>query len=165
MPQNTHLEIISAESERLHETAHTIHDPQKLHDKAEALAHELIWLPNESFSHAFADRCSAAARALKPVFIALDRPIPRLPISDDFRWLYDNGRLLYMELQNVDTVLPRQKKIPHVRITGDRATPRVLAIAERFLEAVGYDFSEQEFVLFVEVFRKQPSCNCASYGR
>src|SRR4051812_6057896 len=115
MPQNTHLKLMTAESERLNEVAHSIHAPEILHKKAEDFARNLTWLPSTSFSSTFDERIDAVTRALKPILEALDSPPPAPPISDDFRWLYDNGRLLYTELTNLPTVLKSRKKMPHVR--------------------------------------------------
>ena len=44
--------------------------------------------------------------------------------------------------------------MPHVRTQPERSSPRVLVLAEEFLDAVGYEFIEQDFALFVEVFQK-----------
>jgi cyclic beta-1,2-glucan synthetase len=154
MPQNTHLEAISAEAERLPEPAHGVCDPQVIHEGAAELARTLTWLPNSPSSHTFAERSHALARDLKPIFAALERPAPKSPTSEDFRWLYDSGRLLYAELQNVAETLKSQAKIAHVRAPNGAVVPRVLALAEGFLEVVSCEFSEQEFTLFVEVFQQ-----------
>jgi cyclic beta-1,2-glucan synthetase len=154
MPQNTHLKIMKAESEQFAEVAHSIHDPEKLHKRANALANSLTWLPNTLTSSVFAERNRALAQAMKPIFRALDAPCPSAPISDDFRWLYDNGRLLYTELSNVVAVLKSRGRIPHVRTAAGESVPRVLAIAEEFIDAVGYEFIEQDFSLFIEIFQK-----------
>ena len=71
-----------------------------LHEKASALAASFTWLPNIPSSHTFTERSRVLAHALKPMFAALESPLPELPISDDFRWLYENSPLLYSELQN-----------------------------------------------------------------
>jgi cyclic beta-1,2-glucan synthetase len=154
MPQNTHLETISAEAERLPEPVHAAQDPQIIHQGAVELARTLTWLPNSPSSHTFAERSRVLAHDLKPIFTALELPAPELPISDDFRWLYDNGRLLYSELQNAERTLKSQAKIAHVRTPNGETVPRVLALAEGFLEVVSCEFSEQEFTLFLEVFQQ-----------
>ena len=154
MPQNTHLEALGAEAERLPEPAHGARDPQVIHQRAAELARTLTWLPNSPSSHTFAERSRALAHDLKPILAALERPAPKSPTSEDFRWLYDNGRLLYTELQNVTETLKSQAKIAHVRAPNGAVVPRVLALAEGFLEVVSYEFSEQEFTLFVEVFQQ-----------
>src|SRR5262249_21357639 len=147
MPQNTHLEIVNAESERWRETIHVARDPQQLHKAAEALAHSLIWLPNSSAPQDFVDRTAIVSEALNPVFAALDQPAPAVAISDDFRWLYDNGRLFYTELHNIEEAFNQEKHVPRVRNEKNDIVPRSLALAEKYLEIVGYEFNEQEFVL------------------
>ncbi len=154
MPQNTHLETVSAEAGRLPEPAHAVRNPELIHERAAELARTLTWLPNCPSSHTFAHRTRVLAHDFEPILTALDRPAPRSPISDDFRWLYDSGRLLYTDLQNTIGTLKPQTKIAHVRAPNGETVPRVLALAERFLEVVSYEFSEQEFALFVEVFQR-----------
>ena len=154
MPTNTHLETISAEAERLPERAHAAPDAQVLRQSAEALARALAWLPNTASSRTFTERCRALAHDLKPIFAALELPVPDSPISDDFRWLYDNDRLLYTELQSVVGTLKSRATIPHVRTPNDETVPRVLALAEGFLDAVSNEFSERDFTLFVEGFQQ-----------
>jgi len=154
MPQNTHLETISAETERLPDPVHAIHDPRVITEKAVELAQTLKWLPNSPSSHTFAERSRVLARDFKPIFAALELPAPEGPTCDDFRWLYDSGRLLYTELQNATRTLKPQAKIAHVRTPKQETVPRVLALAEGFLQAVSYEFSEPEFALFVDVFQQ-----------
>jgi hypothetical protein len=154
MPQNAHLEIVNSEIERPPEPVRDAHSPQALQKKTTELVRSLTWLPNSPSSHTFAERSSALEHAFKPIFSALDLPPPELPISNDFRWLYDNGRLLYAELQNATETLKGRSKTPHVRTRKGKVVPRVLALAEGFLDAVSYEFSEQEFTLFVEVVQQ-----------
>lgn len=154
MPQNSHLEIISAERERLREPEQTGHDLPRLHDKAERIARSLTWLPDSSVSRTFAERSAALNRVLSPILSALELPAPPPPVSSDFRWLFDNGRLLYSESRNVTDALSPLKRIPHVRTASNHIVPRVIALAEAYLDAVSSEFNEQEFSLFVEVFQK-----------
>jgi cyclic beta-1,2-glucan synthetase len=154
MPQNTHLEAASSDAKRMPEPVRALRNPELIHAKAAELARTLMWLPDVTSSNTFADRTKAVARKLRPIFAALDRPAPKSPTSDDFTWLYDNGRLMYSELQSMFSALKSAKKLPHVRDTKGATVPRVLAIAEGFLEASSSEFSEQEFTLFVEVFQK-----------
>jgi hypothetical protein len=154
MPQNTHLAAVTAELQRLPEPEHAAQDPQVLHQKAAELAASLPWLPAIPSSHTFAERNRALARDLKPMIAALESPLPESPISDDFRWLYENSPLLSSAQQNAVETLKREAKITHVRTRDQRVLPRVLAIAEGFLEAVSCAFTEQEFTLFIEVFQQ-----------
>src|SRR5579863_3160189 len=154
MPQNTHLKTLSAETERLPEPVHAAHDPQVIRERAAELARTLRWLPNFPSSHTFAERSRVLAHDFKPIFAALEMPSLEGPTSDDFRWLYDNGRLLYTELQNAVRTLKPQAKIAHVRMPNGETVPRVLALAEGFLQAVSYEFSEPDLALFVDVFQQ-----------
>src|SRR5579863_10186860 len=165
MPQNTHLETISAEAGRLPEPAHAVRNPKVIHEAAAELAHVLAWLPNSPSSHTFAERSRVLAHDFKPLFAALELPAPVLPTSDDLRWLYDNGRLLYAELQQVTETLKSRARILHVRTPNGETVPRVLALAEGFLGVVSYEFSQQEFALFWRSFSKPQLCSCARSGR
>lgn len=155
MPQNTHLASITADMERLPEPTLAPQDSRILDENALDLACSFTWLPNSPSSHTFLERTQALARDLKPMLAELELPMPESPISDDFRWLYDNGPLLYAELQNAAGTLKSEAKITHVRTRDGRTVPRVLGLAEGFLETVSYAFSEQEFTLFMEVFQRR----------
>jgi len=152
MPQNTHLEAINAEAERLPKPAHAAQNPQTIHEGAAQLAQSLTWLPNSPSSRTFAERTRVLAHDFKPIFGTLELPAPDR-ISDDFRWLHDNSRVLYSELQKTARALKSRAKITHVRTLNGKTVPRVIAVAEGFLELVSYKFSEQEFTLFLEVFQ------------
>src|SRR5580658_867316 len=154
MPQNAHLEGVTAEMERLPECIHAVENRQLIHEAAVESAHTLVWLPNSPFSHTFAERSRALAHDFKPIFAALELPAPEVPTSDDFRWLYDNGRLVYTEFQNVVRTLKSRATITHVRTPNGETVPRVLALADGYLEVVSYEFSEQAFTLFFEVFQE-----------
>ena len=135
------------------ESTSAVHNPQSLHEEAEDLARSLTWLPNSPSSGTFADRTRALGRAFRPIFATLRTTPPRAPISDDQRWLYDNERLVYTELQNA-SLLKKVVKTPHVRDRNGAVVPRVLAVAEGYLKSASYQFHEQEFVLFLEVFQR-----------
>ncbi len=151
-PQDTHLERLSAEAEASPETPAAVRKSSPLEERAEELAGLLQWLPNSPSSHTFAERSQAVARAFHPIFNELRLP-PRSPMSDDWRWLHDNERLLYTELHNV-SALKKLIKTPHVRNVKGVIVPRVLALAESFCEAVSFRFSEQDFYSFFEAFQR-----------
>jgi len=153
MPQNTHIEIIAAEAQRLPPDSGGT-DPQSLRAQAADLAQTLPWLPNTRSSLTFQERSRAVGEALKPLFRAVDSPLPESAIADDFRWLYDNVRLVASELQALATAFKPLKKTPHVRDAQGQVVPRVLAVAEGFLRAADYRFSEQGFTAFLESFQE-----------
>jgi cyclic beta-1,2-glucan synthetase len=154
MPQDAHVEIAIEETERPQSAPAP--ETQHLQREAEALAASLKWLPNTPSSSVFAERTRAVTRAFEPIFAALRAP-STAPVSDDYRWLYDNDRLiytaLYMELQNSVT-RKLATRTPHVRDHNDVVMPRALALAEGYLEAVSYQFSEQEISSFVAAFQR-----------
>src|SRR5579863_673743 len=147
MPQNTRFETIKAETGRLPEPVHAARNPRVIHERAAELAGALTWLPNSPSSHTFAERSRVLAHDFEPLFAALELPAPEWPTSNDFRWLYDNGRLLYTEFRQVIESLKSQAKIAHVRASNGEAVPRVLALAEGFLDVVAYEFNPSEFSL------------------
>lgn len=153
MTRNTHFEIVGAEEEQLPESTPVERDPLTLRSKAESLAQSLSWLPNTPSSEVFPERTVALRRAFGPIFSALNHNAPKAN-EEDFRWLYDNERLLDTELQNSISVLGSRSEIPHVRNEEGTVIPRTLAIAEAYVDAVSCEFAEQEFVNFVEAFQE-----------
>jgi len=68
MPQNVHLEMINAEVEhRFGSSGEVAFNEDALRSNAAELARGLAWLPSESSSRVFVERCRAVSRALKPV--------------------------------------------------------------------------------------------------
>jgi cyclic beta-1,2-glucan synthetase len=153
MPRNTHFEIVGGEEEQLPPSTSAARDPQVLRKKAEQLAVSLGWLPNTPSSEIFPQRTAALTRAFGPIFSAMKHSSPQTA-GEDFRWLYDSERLLDTELQNTINVLGSRRDIPHVRKADGAVTPRALALAEGYVEAVSGEFIEQEFVSFIEAFEE-----------
>jgi len=153
MPQNTHIESTIAEGDHSLEQLMGASDLQALRAKAEELKH-LAWIPDVRSSEIFSDRYAAAGRALQPVLRALETPLAGKTVSEDFRWLYDNVRLVYAESQNAADAVKRQKKLPHVRAAKGVIIPRVLALAEAYLSAAGFQFNELGLTFFVEVLQQ-----------
>jgi cyclic beta-1,2-glucan synthetase len=154
MPQNTHLELIGAEAERLAEFAHEDCDIELLRQKAADLACSLTPVPGVTSSPVLRGRCHSLKSNFKPLFSALESVPATSSVSDDFRWLYDNSRMLYAELQSAVTALRAEKELAHVRTQEGRTEPRVLAVAEGFLDSISYEFSEAEFTAFIEAFQQ-----------
>jgi len=154
MPQNTHLELSRADAERLREPEKQLLDLQPVKAQAERSERELAWLPQVQSSTTFTTRCRALPQTLKPVLATLERPAPDPPLSDDFRWLYDNARLLYAEIRGTNEGLKQRRKLPHVRDRKSETVPRVLALAQDFLDAVSWDFNEPAFTVFIETFQQ-----------
>ena len=148
MPENTHLEL-NAKSEGYSEPT-----LEALNAKAKESSFPLTYLPNLRSSHLFQERCRTLASTLRPVFKALESPRPTAPLSDGFCWMYDNARLLFTALQETTGALKRLTKLPHVRAANGAVVPRTLAIAEAYLDAAAYRFSETDFSSFVDAFQQ-----------
>ena len=123
MPQNTHLELIGAEAERLAEFAHEDCDIELLRQKAADLACSLTPVPGVTSSPVLRGRCHSLKSNFKPLFAALESVPATSSVSDDFRWLYDNSRMLYAELQSAVTALRAEKELAHVRTQEGRPVP------------------------------------------
>lgn len=155
MPENTHIEFASAEGEpKLQSPEETASETEALRSSAAELARNLVWLPNERSSRTFFERSRALTGALGPLLRRLEAPLPKTAVSDDFRWLHGNARLLGTELQNVSESLRRMRNVFHVRTPGGAIVPRTAAVAEEFLAAVDRQFTEQAFSSYVEAFEE-----------
>src|SRR5271170_3363108 len=116
MPENVHLEMISAEAERRFEPAGEMPSSERtLRSNAAELAQSLSWLPSESRSKIFVGRCRELSKAFKPVLRRLEGPLPAPATSDDSRWLFDNVHLVTSELDDATETFKLRRKLPHVR--------------------------------------------------
>jgi cyclic beta-1,2-glucan synthetase len=155
MPENTHIEMVSAAAEGLPETAiERAPDLSAVVTAAADLGRRLVWLPGEQSSHFFSERYRALTHALKPVLAGLRGPLPKTPVGDDFRWLYDNLRLVYSDLRSTKEGFKRVSRLPHVRTPDGAVVPRVLALASGFLAATAYEFTDSAFSAYVQAFQE-----------
>jgi hypothetical protein len=153
MPQNIHLETITGQ--HLESSKEMGAEELAVRTTAADLARSLSWLPGESQSRVFAERCSQLSKALRPLLRRLESRTQGTAISDDSRWLYDNVHLLRSELESVCETFKARQKMPLVRAQGDAIIPRVIVLAEAFLAETAYQFSEKTFTAFVEAFQQQ----------
>jgi hypothetical protein len=155
MPPDTHIEILSADAERVPEPPkEAVPDLEALAAAAADLGRRLVWLPGNHPFHFFSDRHRTLRRALKPVLTEFRGSLPKRPIGDDFRWLYDNLRLLHSDLRGLKEGFKLVRKLPHVRTPDGTVGPRVLALAAGFLAACGYEFSERSLNGYVQAFQQ-----------
>lgn len=154
MPQNTHLEIIASDAQRLPELARDEWDLEELRAKAHQLASDLTPVPDVDSSSAIDRRCKTVEAEFKPLLTALDSPPAETPASDDLRWLYENIRLLHAELQITVRELKPHTSMPHVRAQDGKIVPRILVIGEGFIEAASCQFTEQKCAVFVEAVQE-----------
>ena len=155
MPQNTHLEMIEAEAERVPQGAkEAALDTDSLRRNAEEVARRLAWNPGVHKSPFFSVRWNAMAAALRPVLEKVNRTTRNPSDPDDLRWLRDNMPLLGAELGNTRNAFKRLRRLPHVRTPRGTTIPRVAAVAEAFLHAVDFDFNESSFITYLGAFQE-----------
>jgi cyclic beta-1,2-glucan synthetase len=154
MQLNTHIEFANAEAERRSDSASPARTTPDAAVSAHAgdLARGLAWLPSENSSHVLYQRHRAVTAALRPVLPALEAPLSDAKVSDDFRWLHDNVRLLYSELDNNAEPLKLLRKLPFCRTPAGAVVPRIVALAEGYLAAADCQFREQTFASYVTAF-------------
>src|SRR5438552_9238297 len=144
MPQDTRIEMLNSDAERTPEPPiEAGPDLDALAAAAADLGRRLVWLPGTHTARHFSERNNALRAALRPVLASFRGPLPKRPVGDDYRWVYDNLRLLHSDLRGMKEGFKLVRKIPHVRTPDGAITPRVIALAAGYLAAAGYDFSEK----------------------
>src|SRR5581483_4903234 len=118
------------------------------------LSQNLPWLPNSEPSTYFLDRFAALAKNLYRLLREFEKLTLVAPVSDDFRWMYDNTRLVSSESENTLEAFQQLKKIPDVRTPRGEIIPRVAALAEGFLAACENQVSEEALISYLNAFQK-----------
>ncbi|HEY1799451.1 MAG TPA: glucoamylase family protein [Terriglobales bacterium] len=158
MPQDTHLEMVNKEAERLPQIFSASELPA-IGAQGESLARELAWVPGTLSSKYFQNRINRLGFLLRPLFVSLSSLEKGISGSDDFNWLRDNVRLLYSELGSIHEQIKTLPRLPHVQNSQGEILPRAAALAESYLAAVAYEFSEQTFTEFVSAFQQKTALN------
>jgi cyclic beta-1,2-glucan synthetase len=120
---------------------------------AAELAASLSWLPGSSSSDTFSKRCQNLAAAFKSVFAAVDAAFARNPGSEDLLWLRNNAQQLFSAARMVTSELGPLTTLPVVS-TKDEMLPRVLAIAQGFLDQSDTTLSKGQFTAFCMAFEE-----------
>jgi hypothetical protein len=129
-------------------------DLPALRSAAKEFASRLGWLPGVRTSQTFSLRCRKLKGAFQPLYAGVDAAAKLNPASDDLRWFRDNDQLIYGELRSVVPELKRLKQLPHARGRRDDIVPRVLALAQTFLDLTGNRFSVKAFTTFLQAFQE-----------
>jgi len=155
MPDNTHIETIEEVAEREPEGAATTPvDLDRLRQNAEEVSRLLAWNPSVHTSHFFSARWNAMSAVFRPAMDEVSKK-PRSPSDpDDLHWLRDNSALLWAELWNIRNAFKALRRLPHVRTPSGATIPRAAVVAEAYLHAVDFRFSEASFIAYVEAFQK-----------
>ncbi len=117
-------------------------------------ANGLAWLPAVRQSSHYAERVAALNRRLEPMLAQLDFALdPDEQLPEDLQWMFDNVRLVRMTQGDVKQAAASLRRVPHCRTPDKTVLPRVVAIAQDFLLAVEYQYSDRAFATYVEAFQ------------
>jgi len=125
---------------------------------ARALAATLSWLPRTQSSHTFSKRCQALATALRILQSRVETAFARAGDSpgahdEGLLWLRNNAQEFSAATRQLLTDLGPQTRLPVVA-SKDRILPRVIAIAQGFVEEWGPTFSKQQFTAYCAAFQE-----------
>ncbi len=156
MVPKTQIASIIAEEERRHSSAANEVDVQAMRAPALALASRLGWLPGAT-SDTFSRRCQKLAADFEVIFERVGNAFSQTPESspqwESLLWLRDNAQQLSSTARSVSDELGSLSQIPHV-VSGNEILPRVLAIAEAFLDETESTFSDTSFTTFCLAFEE-----------
>jgi cyclic beta-1,2-glucan synthetase len=150
MAHSTHFEILCAEAQRFPQAPPEA-AAEDLRAAAADLAGTLTHLQDRHSSRFFARRWKSLKAALEPLLAEVGGP-SQFAVSDEFRWLQENTRLLHNALQDTAELGKALKKAPQVRTRGGATVPRVMAVAEGYLAAADYRVDGQAFAAYVDAF-------------
>ncbi len=155
MPQNTHIELIESELERVPQGAkEKAPDFENLRRNAEELSRLLAWNPSVQTSSFYAARWNAMAAVLRPVLEKVTKDGRSDSETDDHRWLRENTPLLWSHLSSTENAFKLLKQLPHVRTPRGTTIPRAAGVAEAFLHAVEFEFSEAGLIAYLDSYQK-----------
>ncbi len=155
MPQNTHVEMADIEALRIaQEKKQPAADFTALRKNAEEVSRCLAWNPSVHASRFFSARWKAMAATLRPVLEKVGRAKRKQPEPDDLRWLRENLHLLWAELWNTRSAFKQLPRLPHVLTPRGTTIPRAAAVAEAYLYAAEFDFSQAGFTAYIGAFQE-----------
>jgi cyclic beta-1,2-glucan synthetase len=145
-----HAESIAEEEYQHEEIAGELSDLDPLRSAAAEFSSRLGWLPGVRSSETFSRRSRRLKARFKPLFARVDTAARLDPASDDLRWFRDNEQLIYAQLRNIALELKPLHNVPHARGRKGEIVPRVLALAQAFLDLTGNHFREPAFTAFFQ---------------
>ena len=155
MPQNTHIDLIESEVERVPQGANNAPpDFTDLRRQAEELARLLAWNPSVQESPFFTVRWNAMAAVLRAVLERVGKNGRSDSETDDHRWLRENSTLLWSNLGNTKNAFKTLSRLPHVRTPRGTTIPRAAGVAEAVLHSVDFQFSEEAFIAYLAAYQQ-----------
>lgn len=155
MPQNTHIELIENEFERVPQGAKdSAPDFDHLRRNAEELSGLLAWNPSVQTSPFYTVRWNAMASVLRPILEKVGKTGRTDSETDDHRWLRENSALLWSHLASTQNAFTTLERLPHVRTPRGITIPRAAAVAEAFLHAVEFEFGEAALIAYLGTYQQ-----------
>jgi len=155
MPQNTHIELIESEVERVPQGASkATPDFADLQRQAEELAPLLAWNPSVQTSAFFTVRWNAMAAVLRRLLEKVEKVGRSESETDDHRWLRENATLLWSQLTNTQNAFKPLSRLPHVNTPRGITIPRAAGVAEAILHALDFQFDEEAFLAYLGAYQQ-----------
>jgi cyclic beta-1,2-glucan synthetase len=129
---------------------------KKMQASGRALAAVVSWLPATPSSDAFSKRCQPLAASFKSLQSSVDAAFVKAgnsQIDEAFLWLRDNAQEFSSATRQLSNELGPLTQLPVVA-GKEHIMPRVLAVAERFVEESGPSFLGSDFTAFCMAFEE-----------
>jgi hypothetical protein len=160
MVRSAHIHAAFEEEDQPNSPHSDAVEPRPLPAAAKEFAASIGWLPGTPSSDTFALRCQKLAEAFDSIFKGVDAAFAKGPDSqasnaqnEDLLWLRDNAQQLRSATRAAASDLAPLTELPHVTAKNE-IVPRVLAIAQAFLEETDSAFSENKFAEFCLAFEE-----------
>jgi cyclic beta-1,2-glucan synthetase len=125
-----------------------------LERRAEQHARALKWVPVNTQSGHLQARIETLGDVLQGVLARLDRHREQQnDLTEDQRWLFDNQDLLQSTQQELRAATKDLGAAPQCRLRDDSVVPRVVAIAQDYLQLNDYLFTDETFLAYVNSFQ------------
>lgn len=124
-----------------------------------ALAATLTWLPATPSSDTFSKRCQALETAFSNLRSSVGAAFAqarnsRTATDEGLLWLRDNAQEFSSASRQLSSELAPLTHLPVVA-SKDEIMPRVLAIAQGFVDECGHNFSKWQFTAFCKAFEEE----------
>ncbi|HUA16083.1 MAG TPA: glucoamylase family protein [Verrucomicrobiae bacterium] len=153
MVPKTQIDGMLAEEEQQHTGEFDEGRARTMRAAGRELAARVGWLPAVTSSDTFSSRCRQLASDFASLFAKVDAAFAKAPDCEDLLWLRDNAQQLTSAARQVSNDLAPLTELPHVGC-GHETLPRVLAIAEAFLNETGTSFRTVDFAAFCAGFEQ-----------
>jgi cyclic beta-1,2-glucan synthetase len=123
--------------------------------RASELSRMMLRLPGTNSSDYLARRWRLLASGFRPLLRSLHPHGPDAYQSNRIGTLYENSALLSAEFHGLDDALRSLRRLSRARTATLNPAPRAILIAQDFLSAVDYEFSEPAFTSYLHAFQQR----------